>query len=489
MLNKIKIGAKLSAGFGLVLILLLIVAVCGYVGLVQSGKTTDDALATEDIQTQMQRMRRNIVEAQLISANGSLFRDPEWEKERLKVDEAVEDIAKDVRDKLLDENRTDFDKLIKVYEEFKKDDTEWYQVERQRIEGQTRLVQNSNAAATRLLEVRAMNDQLMRNPNEFRQIDDGTWFAERRVARLVEIDDFIKSLQTLRMDYYRAMSTANKEAKEKSFAELEIETAEMIKSIKTYHAETVDPGRAKIIGEAVASIEEWGRTLKNNVNLMKRQAEIDLEHDSDGIRASELLSTIMDRLSKRTVEIRDVSSNTDALMKSVIIAVSAAALLAGFVISLVLSRDITGGLKAVLDCVLKIVREGDLSVEIAPALMQRGDEIGNLAKGGHAIMEDYGGIDAMTNSLGACDYRVTMIFVMDLRNYLDLSFRAENDFSLIVVIQYQGAKFRLIVDRVNAVRSAAKEELIPVCSRYAREIDDARTQSVAPDIVNDASPA
>ena len=408
MLNNIKIGTKLTVGFCFVLLLLLVVAISGYIGLVQSGKTTDDALATEDIQTQMQRLRRNIVEAQLISANGSLFRDLEREKERIKVDEEIAGIVKEVKDKLLENNRADFDKLVAVYDEFKKDDAQWYQVERDRVAGQAHLVENSTAAYTLLNEVRTMNDQLMRDPKESRKIEDELWLSEQRVVRTMEIDDFIKSLQTLRMDYYRAMSNANLEAKDKMFEDLVQETGDMIKSIKVYHAGTADPGRAEIIGKAVKAVEEWEKILKNNIDLMRRQAQIDREHDRDGAAASDLLVAIMGRLSERTAEIRKISSTTDATMKIVIAVVSAFALLLGFAISFIMSRDITGGLKNVLECVLKIVQDGDLAVEIAPALLRRGDEIGDLAKGGNAIMEDYKGIDVMASSLGSGDWRVTV---------------------------------------------------------------------------------
>lgn len=70
---------------------------------------------------------------------------------------------------------------------------------------------------------------------------------------------------------------------------------------------------------------------------------------------------------------------------------------------------------------------------------------------------------------GAVDYRGCMIFAIDLRIYLDLPPRPENAFALIVVIEYQNVRVGLIVDKVNEVRSAEKEELIPVRSKYGRE--------------------
>lgn len=69
---------------------------------------------------------------------------------------------------------------------------------------------------------------------------------------------------------------------------------------------------------------------------------------------------------------------------------------------------------------------------------------------------------------GAIDYRGGMIFVIDLRVYLDLPPRPESGFALIVVIEYQNVQVGLIVDKVNEVRPARKEELIPVCSRYGK---------------------
>ena len=57
---------------------------------------------------------------------------------------------------------------------------------------------------------------------------------------------------------------------------------------------------------------------------------------------------------------------------------------------------------------MKIVGEGDLSVIVDPDLLQRADEIGDLAKGGQAVANDYKTIDAMANALAEGDWRVTV---------------------------------------------------------------------------------
>lgn len=69
---------------------------------------------------------------------------------------------------------------------------------------------------------------------------------------------------------------------------------------------------------------------------------------------------------------------------------------------------------------------------------------------------------------GIIDYRGSMILVADLRIYLDLPPRSSNDFAFIIVINYQNELIGLIVDNVNEVRSAKREELVQVRSKYGR---------------------
>lgn len=69
---------------------------------------------------------------------------------------------------------------------------------------------------------------------------------------------------------------------------------------------------------------------------------------------------------------------------------------------------------------------------------------------------------------GVVDYRGNMILVTDLRIYLDYPPRSGDELFFIVVISYQGEFVGLIVDKINEVRAAKQEELIPVRSRYGK---------------------
>lgn len=70
---------------------------------------------------------------------------------------------------------------------------------------------------------------------------------------------------------------------------------------------------------------------------------------------------------------------------------------------------------------------------------------------------------------GVVDYRGNMILAADLRIYLDYPPRSEDEFFFIVVINFRGNLVGLIVDKVNEVRPAKQEELIPVRTKYGKE--------------------
>jgi methyl-accepting chemotaxis protein len=58
--------------------------------------------------------------------------------------------------------------------------------------------------------------------------------------------------------------------------------------------------------------------------------------------------------------------------------------------------------------VKRLVGDGDLSVEIKPDLLNRNDEVGDLARGLNLVLNDYKAIDGMANTLASGDWRLTV---------------------------------------------------------------------------------
>jgi methyl-accepting chemotaxis protein len=408
MLNKFKIGTKLMGGFILVLLLLLLVAFGGYLGLTSSIKTTNEMVVVQDIFGEIQEMRITLFQTQLAATNGVLYRDMKYAEDRRKCDKIFLEIAERVTPRMLQANKDVIEKLVTTYNNYVTMDENWYKIETDRGKELEILRKEAESIAAALNLLSAMIEKAMSSPEEVKEIGDHRYFSEERANQLKQINHSSTTFARLRRLYYQYFSELKPEKKLEIVGLIDKNIKDLRDELKVIEAKlTTDEGKKNYAG-ILDSLRIWEQSFLKNRQYLVQQDESDTAQNKLIDEMNRFAIEINERLVTQTQKIRDISEKTDQNILITIPSVAAFALLVGLVISFVLSRNITIGLSAVVTTLKKMVLEGDLSVDIQPELTHRSDEVGDMASVGESILNDYKTIDTMANALAGGDWRVTV---------------------------------------------------------------------------------
>jgi len=204
MLNRFKIGVKLTIGFSLVLVLLVVVAVVGYFALAASKQSAREIMEVEENRANVLSIRIDVNRAMLRAAKGSLFRDLDWQTQRQGIDQNFDKTVAALEQTIARENRTNLDNLVRTYNTFKTDNDHWFRDEVKRVDAEARLVTAANNATDALTEC----TQLFKDEAEAMRTGEG---AEERIgARFVrqafQMQGFSSALEALRRGYFQMKS-------------------------------------------------------------------------------------------------------------------------------------------------------------------------------------------------------------------------------------------------------------------------------------------
>ncbi len=412
MLNHFKIPTKLMGGFSIILLLLFLVAAGAYWGIQSVDACLQEVVATEDIQTNMMTLRRELLQAQIAAFNGLYHRNTDFEAVRAGHDKEIHRIANLIRNELREANQSDLEKFEGFYRSYCEWDKKWYEKETVRAVAADQLVTAAGNAITTLDECRATFAGSMSAPlgtdNRFGFIeeDERKYYLSRRVDQLAKIDHFKFQMQTLCQEYFALFSTTEISKRLNILESIVTIRKEFARNTKDFHDDMTTETSRNVIKKVMEAFQAWETNFDIAVGAMKDQDSYIFEQDKDVVEMEKLMTAIIERLDDRVGEIRVYAGNVKLGIISSLAVVSGLALLFGFFTSVCLSRNITVGLKRTLDTVRKIVCEGDLSLDIDDDLLRRRDEIGELANVSEMVAVDYHRIGEMAVKLAEGDWRV-----------------------------------------------------------------------------------
>ncbi|MDR1964235.1 MAG: methyl-accepting chemotaxis protein [Planctomycetaceae bacterium] len=408
MLNKFKIGKKLFAGFMFVLLLLLIVAACGYWGLTRSAATTDEAVRVEELQRHIAEIRSTMFQAQIVAINGVLNRDAKYAEERRPLDKKIRETAENIKPQLQKADQEILDKLVTAYNRFAEIDESWYKIEDNRIKQVTLLKDRAGFISDALNSLSGAIENAMKTPEEAKEIGEHRYFSEERSIQLKDTNYCSTTFASLRRFFYQYLSEIDPKNKPEIIDAIDKNIEGLRKKLEEVSAHlTTEAGKATH-AKIIEALGIWQGSFKANIAYLDEQSEYDAEQAKiiDNMEVS--LNQITESLTNQVKEIREISTSTDRFMLTTIPTVALIAFVVGLAISLVLSRNITVGLSKVMEALKKVVLQGDLSAEISSVLLSRLDEVGEMAHVGASVLNDYKTIDAMANALADGDWRVNV---------------------------------------------------------------------------------
>ncbi|MDR2171908.1 MAG: methyl-accepting chemotaxis protein [Planctomycetaceae bacterium] len=406
MLNRFKIGIKLTAGFLFILFLLTIVAFVSYKGILSVQSNMDMELVTNDILSDMIQIRGNLSTALLASARGELSGDTQHKERRIKCDDYIKRTADKIYNSLTPENQKNLDAVLTIYNKYAETDNKWYAVDNEQNIINKQLRQNAETIFKKLEEFTEQVRQLMIAE---KRIDNGVeYYKKLRYEQTVDVDRAVFLMQTLRCDLYKLLASKGRKEFEVIGDDIVKKTAPELQKNLTIIKSITPPDDQKNIDEIFTILNQWIDNFNKTLEYLNEKDDIAERQAKYSDEMEKIIENMLDIVTKYAAS---VGQNADRTVQSILImiAISAGTALAfGFGISYLLSRNITSGLKVAMNAINKVVLDGDLSAEITSDIIYRKDEIGDMSRVAESVLYDYRTIDAMANALATGDWRVTV---------------------------------------------------------------------------------
>ncbi|MDR2651807.1 MAG: methyl-accepting chemotaxis protein [Prevotellaceae bacterium] len=406
MLNRFRIGTKLTAGFLFVLILLLILAIISYMGFFSVQSHLQMELQTNEVLSDMMQICSSISAAQLASARGVITGDAKYKDNRIQYDEYIKKTSNKIYSSLTPDNQKHLDKLLKNYDKYIEIDNKWYDIDKEQniVIGQLR--QKGGTIFQKLEEYSAFARKLMIGE---KRVDNAVeYYTKQRYDQSIEIDHAVDLMQVVRRDFYKLLGAKTRNEFESVGQSIITTTLPALQNCLISAKSTAHPENQKIIDDILKTLDEWLGNFKKTLKYLQDKDDIAIKQNEYTKEVEEIVVHMLDVFTEYSASVGkkvDITANSTL---AIIIISTVIALVFGVTISCTLSRNITNGLKIAMNAINKVVLEGDLRAEITSNLLQRRDEVGDMSRVAASVLSDYRNIDTLANALASGDWRITV---------------------------------------------------------------------------------
>lgn len=407
MLNRFKIGTKLAIGFFIVIVLLVAVAVTAYIGMNISAGSMNEALKTEDLQTDVMSMRREALFAQIVSCDSTIYGNLDNIQKRYIHDQEIESISKKIENELSPANKDNLAKLKKLYETFKTADDNWYALERERRAANAQMVVDAGILTKAFESLRDAFTELGEK-TEAKEIDGALMMPVSRSQQIGDAEFCIANFEAARRLLYMYIAEKDKKIAAGYEKQLLDERVPAIRERLKKIRESVVEERKKLVDDVSGTMDNWRASFDKLVDCVHKQDESNEVLDKATTDVDACMASMVDVLRDRTADIRKQATATGNWIVRLIVSVAVLAAIFGLIVSFVLSRNISTGIGKAVGALDLLAQKGDLSIEIPSDDLKRSDEIGDLAKSANAILNDYKTIGTMAELLADGDWRVNV---------------------------------------------------------------------------------
>ncbi|MDR0611543.1 MAG: methyl-accepting chemotaxis protein [Planctomycetaceae bacterium] len=421
MLSNMKIGKKLLTGFGLSILLLLVVGIVGYTALSQISKETSWLLKEIEMFSLSNAMVIDSYEAQLASDKHSMLKNPKYHDEMVKwVDQVIEasdkvlklELNQEMLDQKANDNAVKIAELVKDYakldQEFAGIVTKIQEIKAQR-NAAYRIVENSLMELTALIK-----KSVLKQENIAATGDTAPKTTDRDHADLIGSAFLIlNDLQQIRISVRDYEMTHDHQALDKIREEMNtIFKTAFDRCEKLKEKLTEEEGQK--LQEIVKALGGWQTQNDACSDALKEMELNQNKQNQTGEAIKPIIIEIIDGV-KKNVDNTSLSMKTlIASVSFLIISVCIAAVIFGVIVAIILSKNIVNGLKAAVNAMTQIARDGNLAVEISPENIQRKDEIGDLSKALQAIMTEFRNVENLAKELAEGNWLSTVNVRSDL---------------------------------------------------------------------------
>ncbi|MDR0705844.1 MAG: methyl-accepting chemotaxis protein [Planctomycetaceae bacterium] len=404
MLNKYKIGTKLSGGFIIILVLLLLVTATSWLGMKTGNANMKEVLNTEELQSNVLQMQQLVLNAVVTTLKADITRNLKYEQERQKYDVQMKEVADRIRDQLQPQSREDLIAIEKIYTEFIKSDTIWYEEERKRRET---FQVFSDAGRFVVSNLKECNTAISKSIEKTTIENENKKYYHKELVDVQQFFDMaVLKMQDVRRWFYQFQEATDVKIKAEFQTNIDKGIKDLLHEMENIKTNPLVKEHLDVINTAMTAIQQWKEHLDVVLHCINVQKQSTLDTTQYGEQMEQITERMAKQLIDQTKEIQTAADKTTNKVIGMILGVSVLALLFGIVISTILSWNISSGLLRALSAVKRLVGDGDLTIEIKPDLLNRSDEVGDLVRGLNLVLNDYKAIDNMANTLASGDWRI-----------------------------------------------------------------------------------
>ncbi len=397
-----RIGAKLSLGFGIVIILLLVVGFIGWYAIVQSSWKTNELYDKEQLTNDLLRAKKMIADAQMASYAGSLFREMEWEEQTTKTVTELDQLLTRIQPQFLPENRKRVDLLAEKSREYAQENTRLAINEVTMLQVQKQQDDVGGEIMSKLDEIRSLLDRDAKLPQAS---DDQDRITEQEYDRILVTTRIIEQMAEARRLSMYFMADPMPDHRVKIKDDILNYLEPLSKSMADMKTVSTDADIVRLAGEINDLYKNWRDRAEEIFALDEEAWVIDAQLSA----AVEVVWVESDKLAEllneRVEQIRSEGIVMDKIATVCIVVFSLAAVLIAFGIGYVLTIGITRGIANAVTSLTLVARDGDLSHAVSRDDLARPDEIGQLAKATQMILEDYHAVDRLAQELAAGNWQ------------------------------------------------------------------------------------
>ena len=398
MLNKLRIGKKLTLGFGIVIVMLLALTIVTAYSYSTITKSTNEAMRLFSRSVEIKEaidnaneMRRNYI---LFLATDDIALSAEFDTKLKSTQEIMQTISDTI---VVERNRALTGDILTILNDIGSMKNDYIKLEasiggtdgvRSRCstiadnvdQGLQETIRDIDEAVKKTASLNDQGEPVVEIGKM--QLEKSLLNCEIMVAQVVHARDlFTKSVKPEDRDHY---------------AKLTEETIRKLSSALKEIQPLLPPGEiSDRYGKVMSECSSWESAIKEYIAVTR---ELRGMLDPLLVRIHNCIIKSRDLLASNTESIQanvEYQRDVIAMSKTVAYLVAAIALFVAVVMSWTLTKSVSCGITGIVGLFRKITDEGDVNVSIDNTYLQRSDEIGELANQAKAIIDDYHSITEM----------------------------------------------------------------------------------------------
>jgi len=156
-------------------------------------------------------------------------------------------------------------------------------------------------------------------------------------------------------------------------------------------------------------MKNWFDSLMHTIQLEDQLAQLGADSDTAIARIGEEVDIVIhDFFEPRMDKAREAANKFDSTIQRLLAGVSICAVLVAILVVGTLRRNITRGIYRAVQVMNTIGNDGNVSVEMSPADLDRKDEVGELAHAVSNIVQQFRNVEHLANDLADGNYTVSM---------------------------------------------------------------------------------